>query len=33
MALFQIDVFKELCLQGSAIPGILINIHICFVAK
>lgn len=33
MALFQIEVFKEFCLQGSAKPDILINIHIYFVAK
>ena len=33
MALFQIEVFKEFCLQGSAKPHILINIHIYFVAK
>lgn len=31
MAQFQITVFKESCLQGSANPGILINIHIDFV--
>lgn len=31
MALFQIEVFQEFCLQGSANPGILINIHIYFV--
>lgn len=28
MALFQIEVFQEFCLQGSANPGILINIRI-----
>lgn len=33
MALLQVEVFKEFCLQGSANPGILINIHIYFVAK
>lgn len=33
MALFQIEVFKEFCLQGSVKPDILINIHIYFVAK
>lgn len=33
MALFQREVFKEFCLQGSAKPGILINIHIYLVAK
>lgn len=31
MALFQTEVFQEFCLQGSANPGILINIHIYFV--
>ena len=33
MALFQMEVFKEFCLQGSPKPCILINIHIYFVAK
>lgn len=33
MALFQIGVFKGFCLEGSAKPGILINIHMYFVAK
>lgn len=33
MALFQIEVFKEFSLQGSAKPDILINNHIYSIAK
>lgn len=33
MTSFQIDIFKEFCLQGIVKPGILINIHVYFVAN